>query len=86
MGISSMNVESLRLRRKEMLSDGIDYKEGYYDLLISKEKGFISEEKDWPAAGEDSDEEKFINSSLNGCLRGVRSEFCRLTCINLKLV
>ena len=53
-----------KTEKKGNASDGIDYKEGYYDLLISKEKGFISEEKDWPAAGEDSDEEKFINLAL----------------------
>ena len=30
----------------------------------SKEKAFVSEEKDWAVAGEDSDEEEFINMAL----------------------
>ena len=45
-------------------SDDIDYKKKYFDLLRSKEKSFVSEEKDWAAAGEDSDEEEFINLAL----------------------
>ena len=45
-------------------SDDIDYKRKYYDLLKSKEKTFVPEEKDWAAAGEDSDEEEFINLAL----------------------
>ena len=50
--------------KKGNASDGIDYKRKYYDLLRSKEKAFVSEEKDWAAAGEDSDEEEFINLAL----------------------
>ena len=33
-------------------------------FLRSKEKAFVSEEKDWAAAGEDSDKEEFINLAL----------------------
>ena len=51
-------------------SEGIDYRKKYFDLLRSKEKAFISEEKDWVAAGEDSDEEEFINLGFNGQIRG----------------
>ena len=34
------------------------------NLLRSNEKAFVSEEKDWAATGEDSDEEEFINLAL----------------------
>ena len=54
--------------KKGNISDGIDYKKKYYDLLISKEKAFVSEEKEWAAAGEDSDEEEFINLALMATL------------------
>ena len=47
--------------KKRNASDVIDYRKKYVDLLISKKKAFVSEEKDWAAAGEDSDEEEFIN-------------------------
>ena len=50
--------------KKGNASDDIDYKRKYYDLLISKEKAFVSEEKDWAAVEEDSDEEEFINLAL----------------------
>ena len=53
-----------KTEKKGNASDGIDYKRKYYDLLRSKEKAFVSEEKDWAAAGEDSDEEEFINLAL----------------------
>ena len=46
------------------VNESIDYKKKYYDLPRSKEKAFVSEEKDWAAYGEDSDEEKFINLAL----------------------
>ena len=53
------------LRIEGNASDVIDYmKESTYDLLRSKEKAFVSEEKDWAATGEDSDEEEFINLAL----------------------
>ena len=45
-------------------SDGINYRKKYFDLLRSKEKSFVSEEKDWAATGDDSDEEEFINFAL----------------------
>ena len=50
--------------KKRNASDGIDYRKKYVDLLRSKKKAFVSEEKDWAAAGEDSDEEEFINLAL----------------------
>ena len=50
--------------KKWNASDGIDYKNKYYDLLRSKEKAFVSEEMDCAAAGEDYDEEEFINLAL----------------------
>ena len=53
-----------KTEKKGNASDGIDYKRKYYDLLRSKEKAFVSEEKDWAAAEEDSDEEEFINLAL----------------------
>ena len=53
-----------KTEKKENASDGIDYKRKYYDLLRTKEKAFVSEEKDWAAVGEDSDEEEFINLAL----------------------
>ena len=59
-----MNVGSQELRRKRNASDGIDYRKKYFDLLKSKEKAFVLEEKDWDAAGEDSDEEEFINLAI----------------------
>ena len=40
-----------KTEKKGNASDGIDYKRKYYDLLKSKEKAFVSEEKDWAAAG-----------------------------------
>ena len=45
-------------------SDGIDYKKKYYDLLRSKEKAFVSEEKYWATGGKVYDEEEFINMAL----------------------
>ena len=56
--------ERSKTEKKGNAIDGIDYKRKYYDLLRSKEKAFVSEEKDWAAAGEDSDEEEFINLAL----------------------
>ena len=53
-----------KTEKKGNASDGIDYKRKYYDLLKSKEKAFVSEEKDWAATREDFDEEEFINLSL----------------------
>ena len=50
--------------KKGNTTDGIDYRKKYYDLLIFKEKAFVSEEKYWAVAGEDSDEEEFINLAL----------------------
>ena len=38
-------------------SEGIEYRKKYFDILRSKEKAFISEEKDWVATREVSDEE-----------------------------
>ena len=52
------------MEKKGNAGDGIDYKEKYNDLLRSKEKAVVSEEKDWAAAGDDFDEEEFINLSL----------------------
>ena len=47
-----------------MLVMALTIKKSTYDLLRSKEKAFVSEEKDWATAGEDSDEEEFINLAL----------------------
>ena len=46
---------------KKRATDSIDYKQKYYDLLMQKEKDFVSKEKDWVAEDEESDEEEFIN-------------------------
>ena len=48
---------------KKRATDGIDYKQKYYDLFRQKEKekAFVSKEKDWAAEDEESDEEEFIN-------------------------
>ena len=46
MGISPMNAGSPKIEKKENASDDIDYKRKYYDLLISKEKAFVLEDKD----------------------------------------
>ena len=45
-------------------SEGIDYRKKYFNILRSKEKAFLLEEKGRAAAGEDSDEEEFINLAL----------------------
>ena len=49
---------------KKRATDGIDYKQKYYDLLRKKEKSFVLKEKDWAAEDEESDEEEFINLSF----------------------
>ena len=53
-----------KTEKKGNASDGIEYKRKYYDLFKYKEKAFVSEEKGQAAAGEDSDEEEFINLAL----------------------
>ena len=53
-----------KTEKKGHVNESIDYKKKYYDLLRSKEKAFVSEEKYWAAYGEDSDEEEFINLAL----------------------
>ena len=40
---------------KKRATDGIDYKQKYYDLLRKKEKAFVSNESDWAAEDEESD-------------------------------
>ena len=63
-GHFSNECRKLKTEKKGNASDGIDYKRKYYDLLKTKEKAFVSEEKDWALAGEDSDEKEFINLAL----------------------
>ena len=46
---------------KKRATDGIDYKQKYYDLLRQKEKAFVSKERDWDAEDDESDEEEYIN-------------------------
>ena len=46
---------------KKRATDGIDYKQKYYDLLKQKEKAFVSKDRDWAVEDEESDEEEFIN-------------------------
>ena len=46
-----------KTEKSENDSEGIDYRKKYFDLLRSKEKAFVLEEKDWDAPGEDPDEE-----------------------------
>ena len=46
---------------KKRATDGIDYKQKYFDLLRQKEKAFVSKERDWAAEDDESDEEEFIN-------------------------
>ena len=53
--ISPMNAGNPRLRRKEMLVMAFTTKENIMIFSDLKEKAFVSEEKDWAAAGEDSD-------------------------------
>ena len=57
-----------KTEKKGNASDGIDYKRKYYDHLRTKEKAFVSEEKDCAAAWKDSDEEEFINLALMATL------------------
>ena len=42
----------------------MDYKKKLYDLLRSKKKAFVCEERDWAVEGDDSDEKEFINLAL----------------------
>ena len=49
---------------KKRATDGIDYKQKYYDFLRQKEKSFISKERDWAVEDDESDEEEFINLSF----------------------
>ena len=46
---------------KKRATDGIDYKQKYYDLLRQKEKAFVSKERGWAAEDDESYEEEFIN-------------------------
>ena len=46
---------------KKRATDGIEYKQKYYDLLRQKEKAFVSKERDWAAKEDESEEEEFIN-------------------------
>ena len=64
MGHFSNECRMPKTGRKGNASDVIDCRKKYFDLLISKENAFMSEEKDWAAAKEDSDEEEFINLAL----------------------
>ena len=63
-GHFSNECRKLKTDKKGNATDGIDYKRKYYDLLRSKEKAFVSEEKDWAEVGEDFDKEEFINLAL----------------------
>ena len=47
-----------------MLVKALTTDKKYFDILISMENAFVSEDKDWGAAREDSDEEEFINLAL----------------------
>ena len=49
---------------KKRATDGIDYKQKYYDLLRQKEKAFVSKERDWAAEEDELEEEEFINLSF----------------------
>ena len=73
-----------KTEKKGNASDDIDYKRKYYDLLKYKEKAFVSEEKDWAAVGEDSNEEELINMALMATSEEQEASLCRLTRINLK--
>ena len=53
-----------KTERKGNASDGIDYRKKYFDLIRSKDKVFVLEEKDWDATGEDYDEDELINLAL----------------------
>ena len=66
-------------------TESIDYKNKYYNLLWTKEKAFISEEKDWAACGDDSDEEEFINLALMASLEEQEASSNKFSGINLKL-
>ena len=64
LGISPMNAGSPRLRRKEMLVMTLTIKRNIMIFSDLKKKPLFQKEKDWAAAGEDSDEEEFINLAL----------------------
>ena len=46
---------------KKRATNGIEYKQKYYDLLRQKENAFVYKEKDCAAEEDESEEEEFIN-------------------------
>ena len=59
-----MKAGSPRLRRKEMLVMALTIKGNIMIFSDLKKKPLSQKKKDWAAAGEDSDEEEFINLAL----------------------
>ena len=64
LGISQMNVGCPRLRRKKMLVMALTIKGNTMIFSDLRKKPLSQKKKDWTAAGENSDEEEFINLAL----------------------
>nr|XP_017250775.1 PREDICTED: uncharacterized protein LOC108221405 [Daucus carota subsp. sativus] len=53
------------VEKKGSSSDNVDYRKKYFDLLKqNKERAFITEDGDWAADGEESDNEEHVNLAL----------------------
>ena len=73
-----------RLGRKEMTARNQRLRENTMIFSDLRRKLLCLKEKYWAAAGEDSDEEEFINLALMATSEEQEASLCRLSCINLK--